>query len=203
MKIIFVIISLILIVIVYDNFFSHHLIQSPVIVKNIPTNSPTLIPDKLAEPIDEFKKRITKKSFGIYVTPQNSPVSPEKFNGFHTGIDIEYEDIFTDVNVFSIDDGKIIYSGYVNGYGGFIAIQYSKYIAIYGHLKPSSLIVNKSLVKKGEKIAILGQDHSIETDNERKHLHFAILNGSKLDFRGYVQKQSDLSFWQNPLDLFN
>src|SRR3989344_7022766 len=48
---------------------------------------------KIIEPIAEFSQRITKKPFGIYITPETSPVHPDKFDGFHTGVDIEYEDI--------------------------------------------------------------------------------------------------------------
>jgi murein DD-endopeptidase MepM/ murein hydrolase activator NlpD len=171
---------------------------SPILIT--PTITQSL--NNLAYPIAEFKKRLTKKFFGTYVTPQNSPIYPEKFTGFHTGVDVEYGDITTDVPVYSIADGEVIYSGYVSGYGGFIAIQYPQYIGIYGHLKPSSLIVNKSIVKKGDKIAVLGQAYSTETDGERRHLHFAILKGTKLDFRGYVQNQSELSLWIDPLTLY-
>lgn len=165
-----------------------------------PTSGP--ITDKLSEPISEFKQRVTKKNFGTYVTPQNSPIKPEKFTGFHTAVDVEYENTMSDISVYSIDDGQIIYSGQVNGYGGFIAIQYSQYIGIYGHLRPKSLFPNKSAVKKGDTIGILGTGYSPQTDGERKHLHFAILKGSKLDFRGYVESKSELSQWLNPLDLF-
>lgn len=165
-----------------------------------PISSP--ITDKLSEPISEFKTRITKKFFGTYITPQNSPIKPEKFTGFHTAVDVEYEDTTSDISVYSIDNGQIIYSGEVNGYGGFIAIQYSEYIGIYGHLRPKSLLPNKSMVKKGDTIGILGTGYTSETDGERKHLHFAILKDSKLDFHGYVQSKSELSLWLNPLDLF-
>jgi len=164
--------------------------------------APSPITDKLFEPISEFRQRVTKKFFGTYVTPQNSPVKPEKFTGFHTAVDVEYEDTTGDIPVFSIDNGQIIYSNQVNGYGGFIAIQYSQYIGIYGHLRPKSLLPNKSVVKKGDTIGILGTGYSTETDGERKHLHFAVLKGSKLDFRGYVESKSELSLWLNPLDLF-
>jgi murein DD-endopeptidase MepM/ murein hydrolase activator NlpD len=171
----------------------------------VPLSTPTVtpIPNNLALPIAEFKTRITKKFFGTYVTPKNSPISPERFTGYHTGVDVEYSDIFTDVPVYSIDNGQVIYSGRVNDYGGFIAIQYSQYIGIYGHLRPSSLIADKSTIKKGETIGVLGTGYSSETDGERKHLHFAILKGQKLDFRGYVPIQSELSLWLDPLTLFH
>lgn len=166
------------------------------------SRAPSPITNKLSEPISEFKPRITKKFFGTYITPQNSPIKPEKFTGFHTAVDVEYEDVISDIPVYSIDDGQIIYSGKVNGYGGFIAIQYSEYIGIYGHLRAKSLLPNKSVVKKGDTIGVLGTGYSSETDSERKHLHFAILKGSKINFRGYVQSKSELSLWLNPLDLF-
>lgn len=35
------------------------------------------------------EERITKKPFGVFVTPQNSPVNPERFRGYHTGTDFE------------------------------------------------------------------------------------------------------------------
>ncbi len=170
------------------------------IISVSPTPSP--ITDKLFEPVSEFKPRVTKKFFGTYITPHNSPIKPEKFTGFHTAVDVEYVDVISDVPVYSIDDGQIIYSGKVNGYGGFIAIQYSQYVGIYGHLRPKSLLPNKSIIKKGGNIGVLGTGYSSETDGERKHLHFAVLKGSKLDFRGYVESKSELSLWLNPLDLF-
>src|SRR5579863_6635904 len=53
------------------------------------TSGSTALIAKLTEPISGGLSRVTKKPFGIYVTPQNSPVQPEKFTGFHTGIDFE------------------------------------------------------------------------------------------------------------------
>jgi len=201
-KIVYIIVSLLLVFLIYDNFFSQHSRQTPSVTINSPTPTPTQPSNKIVEPVAEFKTRITKKFYGTYITPQNSPIKPEKFTGFHTAVDVEYEDIKGDVPVYSIDDGQVIYSGQVNGYGGFIAIQYPQYIGIYGHLQPKSLLPNKSVIKKGNVIGILGQAYSAETDGERKHLHFAILKSVKLDFRGYVQTESELSLWIDPLTLF-
>ncbi len=52
-------------------------------------------------PIANAKSRITKKTFGLFVSPQNSPVLPEKFTGYHTGVDFEtfLGDENTDINV--------------------------------------------------------------------------------------------------------
>jgi murein DD-endopeptidase MepM/ murein hydrolase activator NlpD len=153
-------------------------------------------------PIVDFQNRITKKPFGIYITPENSPVKPEKFTGYHTGVDIEYGDITTNIPVLAIYPGTVIYSGFVKGYGGLVAIQHPNFISLYGHLKPASLVKNNSKVEINQSIGILGKAYSPETDGERKHLHFAIIKGNKLYFRGYVQNQSELKLWLNPLDLY-
>lgn len=172
------------------------------------TPTPTYIPAptpsfKYALPAKDFLSRITKKPFGIYVTPKHSPVSPERFTGYHTGADAEYGDVATDVPVYAIDSGTIIYSGYVSGYGGFIAIQNANFISVYGHLRPSSLLTKGTQVTQGQHIAILGQGFTSETNGERKHLHLGIIKSTHLDFRGYVQQQSQLSLWQNPVGLFD
>ena len=194
---------LLILIIIFSGFLIYKnkfIIPKPSVIQTTPTPIQTII--NLTYPVAEFKTRITKKFFGTYITHQNSPIKPEKFTGFHTAVDVEYEDTMSDIPVYSIDDGQIIYSGEVNGYGGFIAIQYSQYIGIYGHLRPKSLLPNKSVVKKGDIIGVLGTGYTSETDGERKHLHFAILKGTKIDFRGYVQSKSELSLWLNPLDLF-
>lgn len=155
-----------------------------------------------AFPVDNFFQRLTKKPFGIYITPKNSPVQPEKFTGFHTGVDIEYSDVDGQVKVSSIANGEVIYSAWVSGYGGFIAIQHTTFISVYGHLNPTSLLKTGTIVKKGQNIGTLGDAYSQQTDGERKHLHFGIVKGHKLDLRGYVQDQSELSLWTDPVTLF-
>jgi len=49
----------------------------------------------------------------------------------------------------------------------------------------------------------LGKGYSDETDGERKHLHFAIHKGTKIDVRGYVQTKGELQDWLNPLPLLD
>lgn len=178
----------------------------PVRQTSVEVPTPTYYPEPaegVEAPVADFKSRITKKFFGTFVTPQNSPVSPEKFRGFHTGVDVEYGDITAKDSVKAVASGQIIYSGFVSGYGGFIAQQISlnnePYIAIYGHLRPSSLVKKGTTPSAGDPIGVLGTAYSAETNGERRHLHFALLKGTKLDFRGYVQSQSDLSLWSDPL----
>lgn len=161
---------------------------------------------KFAFPIDQFKERITKKNFGTFVSPQNSPVSPERFRGYHTAVDVEYGDISTDVPVFALADGKIVYSSTVSGYGGIFILEFEyngqKHNALYGHIRPSSLPSKNRIVKKGKQIGLLGTGFSQETDNERRHLHFGIINSNEIKLLGYVQNQAELSGWHDPLSLY-
>ena len=43
----------------------------------------------LRSPIDDALSRVTKKPYGLKISPQDSPVKPERFNGIHTGADFE------------------------------------------------------------------------------------------------------------------
>jgi len=157
------------------------------------------------EPIKDFKKRVTKKPFGIFITPQTSPIQPEKFHGYHTGADAEYGDVATTVPVYATQNGIIVYSGYVSGYGGVLVltgkVDNQDVRFLYGHLNPSQLTPINTTVNAGQQIGILGKDYSQETDYERKHLHFAIIKGTKTDFRGYVQDKNELLIWLDPMLL--
>lgn len=160
---------------------------------------------KVVVPIGGLVGRITKKRFGQYITPQNSPVQPEKFTGYHTGVDAETgEDEKTaDVQVVAIADGTIVFAGHVDGYGGLLAIRVKvdeeTATAVYGHIRLSSVTKKRGeSVGAGEPLAVLGTGYSAETDGERKHLHFGLVRGAALDYRGYVQKSPALTGWQDP-----
>lgn len=161
---------------------------------------------EFAEPVADFKQRVTKKFFSTYVTPKNSPVQPEKFTGYHTGADAEYGDIQGDVPVYAIADGTVLVARFASGYGGVIAIQHTindqSVIAVYGHVNPNQLPKVGAKVLKGQKIDILGKGFSHETDGERKHLHFGLVKGSAVNFLGYVPNKSQLAAWIDPLTIF-
>ncbi len=154
------------------------------------------------EPISSALKRITKKPFGIYITPQNSPVSPEKFTGYHTGVDFEIlpgeENI--DVPIYAICNGTLALKKYASGYGG-VAVQSCQLnnqaiTVIYGHLKLASInLKTGAKIMAGDKIGILGKGYSTETDGERKHLHLGIHKGASINLLGYVQNASELINW--------
>lgn len=148
---------------------------------------------------------MAKKTFGLFVSPGHSPVSPEKFTGFHTGIDFETtpEEQSIDMPIYAACDGKLLLKKYASGYGG-VAVQACKLdgqdvTIIYGHLRTPGIFPNiGDALKTGDKIAVLGTGYSNETDGERKHLHFGIHKGAAINILGYVKKQTDLSGWLNP-----
>ncbi len=157
-------------------------------------------------PLDHARERVTKKPFGLYVTPNSSPVKPEKFTGYHTGVDFE---IFSgeenqEIEVRAICDGKIVLERYaVQGYGGVKVQQCNlnneEVIVIYGHLKTEAKTLDMKLgdmvIKKGERIGVLGKGYSEETDGERKHLHLGIHKGPEINIKGYVQDKAELKDW--------
>ena len=160
----------------------------------------------LTPPTDDFKNRITKKKFGQLITKQDSPVQPERFSGYHTGVDVEFTDSKDEIAVRAVTDGTVLHSGTASGYGGVLAIQHAindqPIVAVYGHLDPKTLKPKGSTVKSGEQIAVLGDDQSTETDGERKHLHLAFVKGSTFSLKGYVQTQSELQAWIDPLTYY-
>lgn len=161
-------------------------------------------------PVDRAAERVTKKPFGIYVTPKNSPVQPERFAGYHTGTDFEIfpgeEDL--DVTVFALKDGKVLYKQWVNGYGGVLiqsaTIDNNPVTILYGHLNIGS--IDKKIgdnLAEGERIGVLGKGYSQETGGERKHLHLAVYRGKNINLRGYVSDRRQLNSWMNPMDVLS
>lgn len=161
-------------------------------------------------PIQDALTRVTKKPFGIYITPATSPVQPEKFTGYHTGVDFETfsQEESIDVVVATICDGPLLQKRTATGYGGVVVqscqIDGQPVTVIYGHIKLASVIaaVGQKL-KAGERLAILGKGYSSETDGERKHLHLGIHKGNAINILGYAQKEADLAQWINPLPLLH
>lgn len=161
-------------------------------------------------PVDRAAERVTKKPFGIYVTPKNSPVQPERFAGYHTGTDFEIfpgeEDL--DVTVFALKDGKVLYKQWVNGYGGVLiqsaTIDNNPVTILYGHLNIGS--IDKKIgdnLAEGERIGVLGKGYSQETGGERKHLHLGIHKGTVINIRGYVNNKNQLSRWIDPMSIIS
>jgi murein DD-endopeptidase MepM/ murein hydrolase activator NlpD len=177
--------------------------EEPTVINSADSNQTATNPIGL--PIDQASERITKKYFGTYVTPQNSPVSPERFAGYHTGLDFETfsNEADKDVGIKAICAGKILRATHATGYGGYIVqscmIDGKAVTVIYGHMRLGSIKPPVGTeIKSGDLIGVLGTGFSSETDGERKHLHLGIHMGSAIDIKGYVQNQKDLSGWLDP-----
>ena len=159
-------------------------------------------PNNFQPPLDRTAERVTKKTFGMFITPQNSPVQPERFQGYHTGVDFEIfpEELNTEVSVRAVCSGELKLKRYVSGYGG-VAIQECELnnepiTVVYGHLKLSSITANTGEnISTGDIIGILGDAFSNDIDGERKHLHLGVHKGEEIDFQGYVQTEKELDFW--------
>ena len=169
---------------------------------NTGNNQPTTGQKYANLPLERARERVTKKPFGIKITPQTSPIQPERFSGYHTGIDYEIfsDEENSDVAVFAICSGKLLQKRTVSGYGGVLVqscnLENQQVTVLYGHLKLTSIKqqVGDNLTQ-GDQLAILGKGFSQETGGERKHLHLGIHKGTAIDVRGYVQTQKELENW--------
>jgi len=184
---------------------------SPTIISPSPSSTPTPSPISqlqepiLQAPIDQFFERIKYKKFGTSITPATSPIQPEKFTGYHTGVDVEYTDVTIDVPVRAAASGIVRQAGFVSGYGGVLVLQHtakdgSPFYTLYGHLRISSLPPVGTQITTNQQVGLLGTGYSTETDGERRHLHFALIMSSTIDVRGYVQNTEELNkIWADPL----
>lgn len=163
-------------------------------------------PSMIMPPMVDFISRVTKKPFGIHITPSTSPIQPEQFSGYHTGADAEMTAAEADLDlaVKSVAAGTVLFAGRVDGYGGVIVIRHTindePLLSLYGHLRISSFTVKAgSGVKQGQQLAVLGTGFTSETDGERKHLHFGLIRGTTITYRGYVERESELDAWVDPV----
>lgn len=154
-----------------------------------------------AVPLSDAFARITKKPFGIRITPASSPVSPERFSGYHTGTDFEAFETETDeeVAVSAICTGKILQKRSARGYGGVVVqaceLDGEPLTVVYGHLDLDSVVAKVGMqMKIRERLGLLGE-FGPETDGERKHLHLGIHRGPVVDIRGYVATEAALAGW--------
>lgn len=161
-------------------------------------------------PIAGGLSRVTKKPFGLHVTSKDSPVQPERFSGYHTGIDFEttLAEQDTEVVITAACDGTLLVRRTASGYGG-VAVQSCRLdgrdvTVIYGHLRLASITAKIGAdLKAGDRLGILGRGFSPETDGERKHLHLGIHVGSTVSLLGYVPTKAALVGWLDPAQQLN
>ena len=156
----------------------------------------------LQPPLTNALARVTKKPFGLKISPSHSPISPERFSGYHTGVDFETlpSEANIDVPVMAVCAGPLRLKEWATGYGG-VAVEQCQLnkqtvTIIYGHLRLASITPKVgTILTADQKFAVLGTGYSTETDGERKHLHLGIHLGSAINILGYVQNQADLKNW--------
>lgn len=154
--------------------------------------------------LPDIAKREIKKPFGLFVTPQTSPVQPEFFSGYHTAVDYEIleGEEEKDVPVFALCGGPLRAKQKVSGYGG-VAVQEcllgdEVITVVYGHLFLTSITpAQGAYLIPGAQIGLLAPAGP-EAGGGRKHLHLGIHKGKGIDIKGYVQKESELGGWLDP-----
>lgn len=165
-------------------------------------------PNSFVSPIDTPRERIFKKPFGIHITPKTSPVTPERFSGYHTGMDFEVfeQEEKEDVSVRAVCGGLVRRIQYAKGYGGVLIqecmLSDRPVTVLYGHLEFDSISVKKNqYLSPDYSIGLLGKGYSKQTDGERKHLHLGIKRGRTTDLSGYVSEKNKLKNWIDPCSL--
>ena len=95
--------------------------------------------------------------------------------------------------VHAVADGKIIYKGWVKGYGRVVKIKHKNgYITLYAHLHgwPRG-IYNGKWVKQGQTIGYLGNS-GLSTG---PHLHFGVMHYGKWINPTKIRKSSKITLW--------
>lgn len=161
----------------------------------------------LVLPMTEALSRVTKKLFWTWITPASSPVSPERFKGYHTWADFETfaSEQESDVVVQAICAGPLMLKKWATGYG-WVAVQKCQIegqdmTVVYGHLRLESITSSvDSVIWAWEHLGVLGKGFSQETDGERKHLHLSIHRWSVVNIRGYASTRQELKGWVDPME---
>lgn len=165
---------------------------------------------QIHEPLPGASVRATPLSFGMYVTPdplQNPIDPPERFTGFHTAVDYEVSsgEVDGDVPVYALCSGRVVFSGYVEGYGGTVAhrcrLEDGDVTVLYGHLDLEGLPKQRSNLRGGDTIGLLAPPQSYASGYTRKHLHLSIHKGTDLVFAGYVEHEEDLERYIDPQEV--
>lgn len=158
-------------------------------------------------PFADAWRRPAALRFGMHVTPDpgENPIDPpERFAGYHAGLDYEIlpgeED--DDVPVLAICAGDILYTGFAEGYGGLIVqhcrLRGEDVTVMYGHLAEDGLSRIGAALKTGDRLGLLAPPYSAWSGGNRKHLHLGIHRGTHIDMRGYVQDPEELAAYIDP-----
>ncbi|OPJ62285.1 M23 family metallopeptidase [Clostridium oryzae] len=123
-----------------------------------------------------------KKSMKVPSRGAISSYYGKRWGKFHKGIDIAAK---MGNPIYAAMDGKVVYSGWINGYGNTVQLQHNKeLITLYGHC--SKLCVKKGdNVKRGDTIARVGNTGR----STGPHVHFEVrINGKAVNPYRYIYK---------------
>jgi murein DD-endopeptidase MepM/ murein hydrolase activator NlpD len=118
-----------------------------------------------------------------FIWPVNGPVTSGfgmRWGRMHEGIDIG---VGSGTPIHAAASGRVIYSGWMGGYGNLVAIDHGNGLSTaYGH-QSSIAVGNGQIVSQGEVIGYVGcTGHCFGS-----HLHFEVrVNGSAVDPLGYL-----------------
>jgi murein DD-endopeptidase MepM/ murein hydrolase activator NlpD len=102
---------------------------------------------------------------------------------FHSGVDIACP---VSSNVYSAREGRVVFSGYEEGYGNLVILKHEyEYYSYYGHLK-KSLVKPGDIIKRGEPIALSGNTGR----TTGPHLHFEVRKQGKPVNPGLLLRKS-------------
>lgn len=158
-------------------------------------------------PLPSARNRPVALAFGMHVAPHedDNPIDPpERFTGYHAGMDYEVlaSELDQEVPVFAVCSGSVLYSGFAEGYGGVLVqrctIGDEAVTALYGHLDGEGLVAEGTNVTAGGRLGTLASARSFWSGENRKHLHLGIHRGETVDMRGYVAMPIDLQDFIDP-----
>lgn len=133
----------------------------------------------VAKPVATMPPKVTEKPANVVETRQNSDANPvdwilpttgkviREYSEQAKGIDIQGK---AGQPIVASSSGKVVYSGSgLQGYGNLVIIKHNKeLLSVYAHNR-KLLVAEGDTVKKGEKIAEMG-----DSDAEQVKLHFEI-----------------------------
>lgn len=180
-------------------------------LSNVSNNAPRAVAPDFIWPLDNTQERALLLDFGMYVTPnpdQNPIDPPERWTGYHAAQDIEIfpDEIGRDVPVLASCDGKVIFTGEVNGYGGVLVqtckLDSEDITVLYGHIDPHRILKRADdRLNQGNVLGYLGNHKSRDAGYNRKHLHFQMHRGTDIILRGYTSNKEQLNGYINPTDI--
>ena len=118
-----------------------------------------------------------------FIWPVNGPVTSGfgmRWGRMHEGIDIG---VASGTPIHAAASGRVVYSGWMDGYGNLVAIDHGRGISTaYAH-QSSIAVGNGQIVTQGQVIGYVGCTGHCFGD----HLHFEVrINGSAVDPLGYL-----------------